>query len=172
MPVKLNGEKLSFYDIIKKLNQTGGKHGIGRSDMIENRFVGIKSREVYESPAATILISAHKELEALTLDRATAHHKAVLEKQYADLIYQGCWFTPLKDAIDAFIEKTQDVVTGIISLKLYKGNIVIAGRKSAYSLYSKELATYSEDDAFDRTAAGGFIKISSLPYTLTGKRKK
>jgi argininosuccinate synthase len=172
VPVKLNGKKLSVYEIIKKLNHLGGKHGIGRSDMIENRSVGIKSREVYEAPAAAILVFAHKELEAMTLDKATLHHKAVLEKQYADLIYHGCWFTPLKEAIDAFIEKTQSVVTGVITLKLYKGNVVIAGRKSDYSLYSKNLATYSEDDTFDRTAASGFIKIISLPYKITGKRKK
>ena len=172
VPVALNGKKMSVYKIIEKLNALGGKHGIGRSDMIENRSVGIKSREVYEAPAAAILVAAHKELEAMTLDKATMHYKAILEKQYTDLIYHGCWFTPLKEAIDAFIEKTQSVVSGEISLKLYKGNITVAGRKSDYSLYSKELATYSEDDAFDRTAASGFIKIISLPYKITGKRKK
>jgi len=172
VPVALNGKKMSVYKIIEKLNALGGKHGIGRSDMIENRSVGIKSREVYEAPAAAILVAAHKELEAMTLDKATMHYKAILEKQYTDLIYHGCWFTPLKEAIDAFINKTQSVVSGEISLKLYKGNITVAGRKSDYSLYSKELATYSEDDAFDRTAASGFIKIISLPYKITGKRKK
>ena len=172
VPVALNGKKMSVYKIIEKLNALGGKHGIGRSDMIENRSVGIKSREVYEAPAAAILVAAHKELEAMTLDKATMHYKAILEKQYTDLIYHGCWFTPLKEAIDAFINKTQSVVTGVISLKLYKGNITVASRKSDYSLYSKELATYSEDDAFDRTAASGFIKIISLPYKITGKRKK
>ena len=172
LPVALNGKKMSVYKIIEKLNALGGKHGIGRSDMIENRSVGIKSREVYEAPAAAILVAAHKELEAMTLDKATMHYKAILEKQYTDLIYHGCWFTPLKEAIDAFIQKTQSVVSGEISLKLYKGNITVAGRKSDYSLYSKELATYSEDDAFDRTAASGFIKIISLPYKITGKRKK
>jgi len=172
VPVALNGKKMSVYKIIEKLNALGGKHGIGRSDMIENRSVGIKSREVYEAPAAAILVAAHKELEAMTLDKATMHYKAILEKQYTDLIYHGCWFTPLKEAIDAFIQKTQSVVSGEISLKLYKGNITVAGRKSDYSLYSKELATYSEDDAFDRTAASGFIKIISLPYKITGKRKK
>jgi len=171
-PVALNGKKMSVYKIIEKLNKIGGNHGIGRSDMIENRSVGIKSREVYEAPAAAILVAAHKELEAMTLDKATMHYKAILEKQYTDLIYHGYWFTPLKEAIDAFINKTQSVVTGVISLKLYKGNITVAGRKSDYSLYSKELATYSEDDAFDRTAASGFIKIISLPYKITGKRKK
>ena len=172
VPVALNGKKMSVYKIIEKLNALGGKHGIGRSDMIENRSVGIKSREVYEAPAAAILVAAHKELEAMTLDKATMHYKAILEKQYTDLIYHGCWFTPLKEAIDAFINKTQSVVSGEISLKLCKGNITVAGRKSDYSLYSKELATYSEDDAFDRTAASGFIKIISLPYKITGKRKK
>ena len=172
VPVKLNAKKMNCYKIIKKLNSIGGNHGIGRSDMIENRSVGIKSREVYEAPAAAILVYAHKELEAMTLDKATLHHKALLEKQYADLIYHGCWFTPLKEAIEAFINKTQGVVTGEISLKLYKGNITVTGRKSDYSLYSKELATYSKDDAFDRTAASGFIKIISLPYKITGKRKK
>jgi argininosuccinate synthase len=171
-PVKLNGKKMPAIKIIEKLNKIGGKHAIGRADMIENRSVGIKSREVYEAPAAAILVSAHKELEAMTLDKASLHHKAILEKTYADLIYHGCWFTPLKEAIEAFIDKTQDVVTGDISLKLYKGSITVVSRDSDYSLYKKDLATYSEDDVFDRTAASGFIKLMSLPYKITGKRKK
>lgn len=172
VPVALNGKKLGVYKIVERLNKIGGKHGIGRSDMIENRSVGIKSREVYEAPAAALLIGAHKELEAMVLDKETAHYKAILEKKYAYLIYHGLWFTPLKEAIDAFIDKSQEVVSGEITLKLYKGNIIVAGRKSANSLYSKKLATYSAEDVFDRNAASGFIKIASLPYKVAGKRKK
>lgn len=172
VPVKLEGEKIKFASLIEALNKIGGECGVGRSDLVENRFVGIKSREIYEAPAASVLVYAHKELEALTLDRETAQFKKILEQKYSQLIYNGLWFAPLKEAIDAFMEKTQEYVSGTVKLKLSKGNIITLGRKSEFSLYSKELATYSEEDTFDKTAATGFIKISSLPYKLTGKRKK
>lgn len=171
VPVKLDGEKIKLASLIEALNKIGGECGVGRSDLVENRFVGIKSREIYEAPAAAVLVYAHKELEALTVDRETAQFKKILEQRYSQLIYNGLWFTPLKEALDAFMEKTQKFVTGIVRLKLSKGNIITLGRKSEFSLYSKELATYSKEDTFDKTAATGFIKISSLPYKLTGKRK-
>lgn len=171
VPVKLDGKKIKLASLISELNEIGGECGVGRSDLVENRFVGIKSREIYEAPAASVLVYAHKELEALTLDRETAQFKKILEQKYSQLIYNGLWWTPLKEAVDCFMEKTQEYVTGTVKLKLSKGNIITLGRKSEFSLYSKELATYSEEDAFDKTAAAGFIKISSLPYKLTGKRK-
>lgn len=170
VPVKFDGKKIRLASLIAELNKIGGECGVGRSDLVENRFVGIKSREIYEAPAASVLVYAHKEVEALTLDRETAQFKKMLEQKYSQLIYNGLWFTPLKESVDAFMEKTQEYVTGTVKLKLSKGNIITLGRKSKFSLYSKELATYSEEDTFDRTAATGFIKISSLPYKLIGKR--
>ena len=172
IPVGLNGKKMELIKIIEILNKIGGKHGVGRSDMIENRSIGIKSREVYEAPAAAILTYAHKELESLVLDKETAHYKSLLEQKYADLIYNGYWFTPFKEALDAFINKTQELVSGEVILKLYKGSVISSSRKSPHSLYSKNLATYGKDDTFDKTASNGFIKILSLPYRLAGKRKK
>jgi argininosuccinate synthase len=172
MPTKLNQKRMKISSLIDKLNKIGGECGIGRSDLVEDRFVGIKSREVYEAPAANILTFAHKELEALTLDKETMHFKKMLEQKYAQLIYNGFWFTPLKEALDAFINKTQAFVTGEVKLKLYKGHIIILSRKSKFSLYSKKLATYGKGDIFDRKAATGFIKILGLPYKLTGKRNR
>ena len=172
VPVKLNAKKIKLPDLIEKLNKIGGGCGIGRSDMIENRHIGIKSREIYESPAASILIYAHKELEAMALDKETSHLKRELEEKYARLIYNGFWFTPLREALDAFINKTQEFISGEVKLKLYKGNIITLGRKSEFSLYSKKLATYGRGDIFNRKAATGFIEILSLPYKLTGRRKK
>ncbi len=171
VPIGLNGKKMELIKIIEALNKIGGKHGIGRSDMVENRSIGIKSREVYEAPAAVILTYAHKELETLVLDKETSHYKSLLEQKYADLIYNGYWFTPFKEALDAFINKTQELVSGEVTLKLYKGSIISLSRKSPYSLYSKDLATYGKDDTFDKTASSGFIKILGLPYRLAGKRK-
>lgn len=172
VPIGLNGKKMELIKIIEALNKIGGQNAIGRSDLIEDRFVGIKSREIYEAPAATILTFAHKELEALTLDRETLHFKNYIEQKYAQLIYNGFFFTPLKEALDAFFAKTQGYVTGAIKLKLYKGNITTLSRNSKFSLYSKKLATYGKEDIFDKTAASGFIKILGLPYRLTGKRNK
>lgn len=163
IPVKLNGKKMSGVELIDNLNEIAGVNGIGRIDLIENRLVGIKSREVYEAPGALILHFAHRELERLVLDKDTAHYKAKLSMDYADLIYNGLWFTPLKAAMDGFINETQKVVTGLIKLKLYKGNIQIAGRMSPYSLYDTKLATYTEEDVFDHKASAGFIKIFSMP---------
>ncbi|MEH7439446.1 argininosuccinate synthase [Neobacillus drentensis] len=163
VPVALNGEKLPLVQLIETLNELGGKHGVGRIDHIENRLVGIKSREVYENPAALILINAHKELEFLTLTREVTQFKTQVEQQMAKIIYEGLWYSPIKPALDAFIEETQKTVTGTIRVKLHKGNHTVVGRKSPFSLYNEELATYSKGDAFDHNAAVGFIKIWGLP---------
>jgi argininosuccinate synthase len=163
VPVAVNGEKLPLVQLIETLNELGGKHGVGRIDHIENRLVGIKSREVYENPAALILINAHKELEFLTLTREVTQFKTQVEQQMAKIIYEGLWYSPIKPALDAFIEETQKTVTGTIRVKLHKGNHTVVGRKSPFSLYNEELATYSKGDAFDHNAAVGFIKIWGLP---------
>jgi argininosuccinate synthase len=175
VPIALNGEKLPLVQLIETLNELGGKHGVGRIDHIENRLVGIKSREVYENPAALILINAHKELEFLTLPREVTQFKTQVEQQMAKVIYEGLWFSPIKNALDAFIEETQKNVTGTIRVKLLKGNHMVVGRKSPYSLYNEELATYSKGDAFDHNAAVGFIKIWGLPtkvYAEVNKEEK
>ncbi len=166
MPIALNEEKLSFVEIINLLNDLAGKHGVGRIDHVENRLVGIKSREVYEAPAAMTLINAHKALETLTLTRDVMHFKPLIEQAFAKLIYEGLWFSPLKQALLSFIETTQQVVTGSVRLKLCKGNIWITGRQSVHSLYSNELATYQAHDEFDHQAAEGFIKLWGLPSQL------
>lgn len=163
IPVAVNGKKMNGIELIDYVNEIGGAHGIGRLDLIENRLVGIKSREIYEAPGATILHFAHRELERLTLDKDTAHYKAKVAQDYADLVYNGLWFTPLRAALDAFVQETQKVVTGSVKLKLYKGSIEIAGRTSPYSLYDTKLATYTEEDQFDHRASAGFIKIYGLP---------
>ncbi|MGG5252180.1 argininosuccinate synthase [Neobacillus sp. SM06] len=163
VPVALNGEKLPLVQLIETLNMLGGKHGVGRIDHIENRLVGIKSREVYENPAALILINAHKELEFLTLPREVTQFKTQIDQQMAKIIYEGLWYSPLKAALDAFIEETQKVVSGTIRVKLFKGNHTVVGRKSVHSLYNEELATYTKGDAFDHNAAVGFIKLWGLP---------
>ncbi|MBP0724022.1 argininosuccinate synthase [Bacillus sp. RG28] len=162
VPVGLNGEKMELVQLIEELNALGGKHGVGRIDHIENRLVGIKSREVYENPAALILINAHKELEFLTLPREVTQFKTNVDQQMTQVIYNGLWFSPLKPALDAFVDETQKVVSGTIRVKLHKGNYMVVGRKSAHSLYNEELATYSKGDAFDHNAAVGFIKIWGL----------
>jgi argininosuccinate synthase len=149
--------------LIHRLNEIAGANGVGRIDLVENRLVGIKSREIYEAPAAVTLHFAHRELERLTLDKEVMHYKAKLSNDYADIIYNGTWFSPLKKALDGFIHETQRNVTGIVKLKLYKGNIDIAGRTSPYSLYDMKLATYTVEDQFDHTAAKGFIAIYGLP---------
>ena len=151
--------------LIQKLNEIGGKNGVGRIDMVENRLVGIKSREIYEAPGGVILHTAHQELEAMVLDRETFRYKQGISLKYADLIYYGLWETALKKQLDAYINKTQGKVTGTIRLKLYKGNCNVAGRKSPYSLYKEELATYGEKDVFDPKLAEGFIKIFGMPFT-------
>ncbi|MGF2614799.1 argininosuccinate synthase [Rossellomorea vietnamensis] len=162
VPTALNGEKMELVPLIETLNELGGKHGIGRIDHIENRLVGIKSREVYENPAALILINAHKELEFLTLPREITAFKTTVDAQMAKLIYEGLWYSPLNNALQGFIDETQSVVTGKIRIKLHKGTHFVTGRQSAHSLYNEELATYSKGDAFDHNAAVGFIKLWGL----------
>jgi argininosuccinate synthase len=164
IPVAVNGKEMDCVSLVKLLNVIGGKNGVGRIDLIENRLVGIKSREVYETPAATILHFAHKELERITLEKSVAHYKVKIAQEYSELIYNGLWFTPLREALQAFIDKTQEKVTGFVKLKLYKGTIRISGRTSPYSLYDPGLATYTIEDQFDHTASEGFIKIYGLPY--------
>ncbi|MCD6584116.1 MAG: argininosuccinate synthase [Candidatus Omnitrophica bacterium] len=163
-PFSLNGKVMELVSLIEKLNSIGGECGIGRTDLIEDRVVGIKSREVYEAPAAWILHTAHKELEHLTLDREVLFFKEIISLKYAQLIYQGLWFSQLKKALDAFVEETQKSVTGKITLKLYKGNIIITRRKSPYSLYKKAFATYERKDMLKKEWAEGFINLFSLPF--------
>ncbi|MDP2921426.1 MAG: argininosuccinate synthase [Candidatus Omnitrophota bacterium] len=163
-PVKLNGKKMKPVDLILKLNEIGGKNGIGRTDLVENRLIGIKSREIYEAPGAWILYNSHKELESLTLDRELLHFKEGISLKYADLVYYGLWFTPLKKALDAFINETQKNVTGVVKVKLLKGVASVVSRKSPHSLYRKEMATYDKGDKFDRSVAEGFIKVWGMPY--------
>ncbi|WP_346216815.1 argininosuccinate synthase [Caldifermentibacillus hisashii] len=163
VPVALNGVPMKLAALIQELNEIAGKHGVGRIDHIENRLVGIKSREVYENPAALVLINAHKEMEFLTLPREVTQFKTQIESQYAKIIYEGLWYSPLRPAIDAFIEQTQKSVTGTVKVKLFKGNHVVVARKSPVSLYNEELATYSAGDLFDHNAAVGFIKLWGMP---------
>ncbi|MFH2144943.1 MAG: argininosuccinate synthase [Candidatus Omnitrophota bacterium] len=164
VPVSIDGKKYRTQDLISRLNKLGGMHGVGRSDVVENRLVGIKSREVYEAPAGWIIHTAHKELEALVLDRELAHFKQGIDTKYGELIYYGLWYSPLKKALDGFIHQTQKRITGQVRLKLYKGSCICVGRKSPYSLYKEELATYTEKDKFDQKLAEGFIKLWGMPY--------
>ncbi|BCA86985.1 argininosuccinate synthase [Enterococcus saigonensis] len=163
VPVALNGETYNFADIIMVLNLIAGKHGVGRIDHVENRLVGIKSREVYECPGAVTLMKAHKELEDLTFVREVAHFKPLIEQQLSNIIYNALWFNPLTDALIAFLKETQKYVTGVVRVKLFKGNVIVEGRKSENSLYSEDLATYTSADTFDQDAAVGFIKLWGLP---------
>jgi len=163
-PVKLNGDAFDLVSLIEKLNKIGGKHCIGRTDLIEDRTVGIKSREVYEAPAAWILYTAHRELESLVLDKETLYFKELVALKYAQLVYQGLWFSHFRQSLDKFVDSTQSKVSGKITLKLYKGNIIICKRKSENSLYKEELATYGKKDKFDRNWAQGFITIWGMPF--------
>ena len=165
-PVALNDEKMSAKNIILALNKLGGENGIGLLDIIENRLVGMKCRGVYETPGGTILYEAHKYLETMTLDKMTAHKKAELAITYADLVYNGQWFTPLREALAAFVDKTQEKVTGKVRLKLYKGNVIKAGVWSDYALYSEELATFGEDEVYNQADAAGFINLFGLPIKV------
>ncbi len=162
VPVALDGEKMSATDIILKLNELGGANGIGLLDIVENRLVGMKCRGVYETPGGTILYKAHEVLESICLDKMTAHKKQELSVSFAELLYNGLWFSPLRKALSAFVTETQKTVTGTVKLKLYKGNIITAGVKSPYSLYSEEIATFGESD-YDQTDATGFINLWGLP---------
>ena len=164
--VALNGKKMKFSQIIEELNALGGKHGIGIVDIVENRVVGMKSRGVYETPGGTILMEAHQQLEELILDRDTYAVKKDMASKYASIVYEGKWFTPLREAIQAFIEKTQECVTGDVKFKLYKGNIIKAGTNSPYSLYSETLASFTTGDLYDHHDAEGFINLFGLPLKV------
>jgi argininosuccinate synthase len=163
VPVAIDQQKLSPVDLIVKLNQTVGRHGIGRIDMVENRLVGIKSREIYEVPALSVLIQAHRDLESLTLTGDVSQYKRNIEETYSKMVYNGLWYSPLKAALDAFVRQTQERVSGTVRIKLFKGNAIMVGRKSENSLYSMDLATYGAADQFDHKAAEGFIYVWGLP---------
>lgn len=165
-PVTVNGEKLSPAQLISHLNAIGGAHGIGRADLVESRLVGMKSHGVYETPGGTILMAAHRELESLVLDRETLHFKDVVALKYAELLYNGMWFTPLREALDSFINSTQGPVTGTVRLKIYKGNIIPVGRKSPFSLYREDFATFGQEDVYDQSDAEGFIHLYGLPLKV------
>jgi argininosuccinate synthase len=166
IPVAINGAGYDPVALIFKLNEIGGKHGVGRVDIVENRLVGMKSRGVYETPGGTILYEAHHALETITLDRDTLHYKQMLAGRYAELVYNGQWFTPLKEAMDAFIDKTQERVTGAVKVKLYKGTAQTVGRKSPYSLYQEKLATFGADEVYNQKDAEGFINLFGLPLKV------
>ncbi|PSB19127.1 argininosuccinate synthase [Phormidesmis priestleyi ULC007] len=163
IPVSLNGEMLNPIDLITQLNKKAGDHGFGRIDMMENRLVGIKSREIYEAPALLVLIHAHRDLESLTLTKDVTQYKRGIEETYSNLVYNGLWYSPLKGALDAFVHQTQERVSGTVRVKLFKGNAAIVGRQSSKTLYTPELATYGSDDKFDHRAAEGFIYVWGLP---------
>ena len=167
--VALNGKKVSGVKLIEELNKIGGENAIGITDMVENRLVGMKSRGVYETPGGSILYKAHKDLEELCLDKETSHYKEQIALKFADIVYNGQWFTPLREALSAFVDKTQETVTGEVKLKLYKGNIVNAGMTSPYSLYSEEYATFGEDAVYDQKDSAGFINLFGLPITVQAK---
>jgi argininosuccinate synthase len=176
IPVALDGVKMDGVSLIKKLNQLGGENGIGLLDLVENRLVGMKSRGVYETPGGTILYHAHEVLETICLDKATQHYKQKLALEFADLVYNGQWYTPLREAMSAFVDETQKTVTGEVKLKLYKGNIINAGVTSPYTLYDEEVATFGEDDVYDQKDSAGFINLFGLPIKvkalLDQKRKE
>ena len=171
-PTSLNGNSLSPVDLIAQLNETAGNHGIGRIDMIENRLVGIKSREIYEAPALLTLIHAHRDLESLTLTGDVTQYKRNIEQSYGQMIYNGLWYSPLKSALDAFISQTQERVSGTIRVKLFKGSAMIVGRKSDNALYTDELSTYGSDDQFDHKAAEGFIYVWGLPTRVWSQKTR
>jgi argininosuccinate synthase len=172
IPTTLNGTAKNPVELIQAINQIAGTHGVGRIDMIENRLVGIKSREIYESPAMLVLIQAHRDLESLTLTADVTHYKRGIEETYNQIVYNGLWYSPLKAALDAFIQKTQEQVSGTVRLKLFKGNATIVGRWSDNSLYSPDLATYGAEDQFDHKAAEGFIYVWGLPTRIWAQRTK
>ena len=172
IPVSINGNHLEPVALISQLNEIVGNHGVGRIDMIENRVVGIKSREIYETPALLVLIQAHRDLESLTLTGDVTRYKRGIEQTYGELIYQGLWYSPLKQALDGFIQQTQQTVSGTVRIKLFKGNAIIVGRKSDNSIYTPDLATYGADDQFDHKAAEGFIYIWGLPTKVWSQQTK
>lgn len=172
IPISLNGSYYDSLSILEKLNKIGGENGIGIADIVENRLVGMKSRGVYETPGGTILYIAHKELEYLTLDRNTMQFKDMLAQKYAQLVYDGLWFTPLREAMAAFVDSTQQYVTGTVKLKLYKGLCVNAGTKSPYSLYSKDFATFGKEEVYNQKDSEGFINLFGLPITIRALMNK
>ncbi|MCE5202955.1 MAG: argininosuccinate synthase [Actinomycetia bacterium] len=172
VPVALDGEEMTFHEIINAMNELAGKHGFGRIDMVENRLIGVKSREVYEVPGALTLITAHKALEDLCLEREVLHYKLGVEQKWAELVYNGMWFSPLKEALDGFIDTTQQLVTGDVRLRFFKGSCVTVGRRSPYSLYDYSLATYDAEDTFDRGAAKGFIDLWGLPTRVWARQRR
>lgn len=172
IPTKLNGEALDGIQMIEKLNQIGGKNGIGIVDLVENRLVGMKSRGVYETPGGAILYHAHNKLEEITLDKETYHYKQGIALKFADIVYNGQWFTPLRQALSAFVDSTQQFVSGDVKLKLYKGNIIDAGVTSPYSLYDEEVATFSEDQVYNQADATGFINLFGLPLKVLAQKRK
>jgi argininosuccinate synthase len=169
VPVSVDGQTLEPVQLVELLNEIGARNAIGRIDLVENRFVGIKSRGCYETPGGTLIVSAHAELEALTLERDVKHYKEHIGLRYADLVYNGLWFTPLRAALDAFVAETQKTVTGSVTLSLYKGNISVAGRESELSLYSNELSSFTMGDSYDQKDAAGFIRILGLPARTQAK---
>jgi argininosuccinate synthase len=170
IPVSINGRIIKPFKLIEKLNEIAGSYGIGRIDMVENRLIGIKSREIYEAPAAEVLIEAHNQLESLVLDRELMHYKPLLEEKIAELVYYGLWFTPLRECLVAFINKSQKFVTGSIKLKLERKSFKVVGRKSKYSLYDVDLATYDKGDKFNPMHSESFIKLWGYPYEILGKK--
>lgn len=172
IPCGLNGEERSFRSIIEELNVIAGRNGYGRIDMIENRLVGLKSRECYEVPGALTLIEAHKALEDLCLERDLLHYKLNVEHKWAELVYNGLWYSPLKEALDGFCESTQELITGDVRIRFFRGSCVVVGRRSEYSLYDHSLATYDDGDTFDRDAAEGFIEIWGLPTKVWARQRK
>lgn len=172
VPTHIDGQRLSPVDLVTRVNQVAGEHGIGRIDMIENRLVGIKSREIYETPGLIVLIQAHRDLESLTLTADVTHYKRNLEETYGQLVYNGLWYSPLKAALDAFIQQTQQRVTGTVRMKLFKGQATIVGRQSPNSLYSPDLATYGAEDVFDHKAAEGFIYVWGLPTRVWAEKTR
>ncbi|HZU33175.1 MAG TPA: argininosuccinate synthase [Candidatus Angelobacter sp.] len=172
IPVSVNGQKLDPVALVELLNEIGGRNAIGRIDLVENRFVGIKSRGCYETPGGTLLLTAHRELEALCLERDLAHFKQQISLKYAEIVYYGLWFTPLREALDAFVNQTQKDVTGSVTLKLYKGNIAVGGRESEFSLYRTDLSSFTMGDSYDQKDAEGFIRILGLPARSMARLKQ
>ena len=172
VPVSVNGEKLSPAKLVEKLNEIGIRNAVGITDMVEDRLVGMKSRGVYENPGGSIIMYAHRELEYLCLDRATYHYKELIANKYAELVYDGMWFAPLMNALQAFVDETQKTVTGEVKLKLYKGNIISAGATSPYSLYSEDFVTFEEDDVYNQADAAGFINLFGLPLKINALMKE
>jgi argininosuccinate synthase len=171
-PVSVNGQKLDPVALVELLNEIGGRNAIGRIDLVENRFVGIKSRGCYETPGGTLLLTAHRELEALCLEREVAHFKQIMALKYAEIVYYGLWFTPLREALDAFVDQMQKDITGSVTLKLYKGNMAMAGRESAFSLYRTDLSSFTMGDSYDQKDAEGFIRILGLPARSLARLKQ